>query len=233
MAKTNASRMSSPFSSWVHWTCIGTLVQDAEMGCRRPRGVCLYADVTGHTAIRNDVSQVAALQKQIRDAELEIARIRATHPPDTVRPFHHPLVYFIFRFPPRARAGSEISSEGQSRQKSMLMNQRLTTDQANLKLDEQIEQMRELQEVSDQNTARVDNVRNEVSRTTKEVARLAREREREEARAKEVREGREAGDGKVDELCRWYVLSTFTSCVSAWWTCVSTTAALLGCCRRT
>lgn len=36
-----------------------------------------------------------------------------------------------------------------------------------------------------------------------QVKRLEREREREEARAKEVREGREEGDTKVDELCRW------------------------------
>lgn len=37
------------------------------------------------------------------------------------------------------------------------------------------------------------------------MQRLSREREREEARAKEVREGREAGDTKVDEICNWCV----------------------------
>ena len=65
--------------------------------------------------------------------------------------------------------------------------------------------MQDLQATLDANNARVEEVREQVSRTTKEVSKLAREREREEARAKEVREGREAGDGKVDELCRWYV----------------------------
>jgi len=39
----------------------------------------------------------------------------------------------------------------------------------------------------------------------RQVAKLEREREREEARAKEVREGREAGDTKVDEMCNWCV----------------------------
>lgn len=37
--------------------------------------------------MRQKVSEVAELQKQIRDAELEIARIKATHPPDTVSQF--------------------------------------------------------------------------------------------------------------------------------------------------
>lgn len=39
-----------------------------------------------------------------------------------------------------------------------------------------------------------------------QVARLNNDRAREEARAKEVQEGREAGDTKVDDLCRWSVL---------------------------
>lgn len=34
---------------------------------------------------------------------------------------------------------------------------------------------------------------------------MSRERDREEARAREVREGREAGDTKVDEMCNWSV----------------------------
>lgn len=48
-----------------------------------------------------------------------------------------------------------------------------------------------------------------------QVAKLEREREREEARAKEVREGREAGDTKLDELCHWYVLSAESHCFLA------------------
>jgi len=60
-----------------------------------------------------------------------------------------------------------------------------------------------------------DDVRDKMTRTAKEVShsrittsdvqvqRLERERDREEARAKEVQEGREAGDTKVDEMCRW------------------------------
>lgn len=63
--------------------------------------------------------------------------------------------------------------------------------------------MQDLQQTVDDNTASGERMREAVSRTTKEVSKLSREREREEARAKEVREGREAGDGKVDELCRW------------------------------
>jgi hypothetical protein len=43
------------------------------------------------------------------------------------------------------------------------------------------------------------------ARSDMQVQRLERERDREEARAKEVQEGREAGDTKVDEMCRWSV----------------------------
>jgi hypothetical protein len=48
-------------------------------------------------------------------------------------------------------------------------------------------------------------VRSKAAKAAKDIQRLAKDREREEARAKEVREGREAGDTRVDDLCHWYV----------------------------
>jgi hypothetical protein len=46
-------------------------------------------------------------------------------------------------------------------------------------------------------------IKGEIGKGGKEVVKLGKEREKEEARAREVREGREAGDTRVDELCHW------------------------------
>ncbi|KAL7422301.1 hypothetical protein Q5752_002947 [Cryptotrichosporon argae] len=113
------------------------------------------------------VAEVAAAQKEIREMELELARIKAAHPPED----------------------------------------RLTTDRANEVLEQQTAEIERLTEASGVQGARVDALRDDVGRTHKENGRLAREREREEARAREVREGREAGDTRVDELCGWYTSS--------------------------
>lgn len=64
---------------------------------------------------------------------------------------------------------------------------------------EMIEQTTEAEEAKEE----IEVVRAKASRAAKDVQRLAKDREREEARAKEVREGREAGDTRVDELCHW------------------------------
>jgi len=66
---------------------------------------------------------------------------------------------------------------------------------------EMIEQTTEAEEAKEE----IESVRAKASRAAKDVQRLAKDREREEARAKEVREGREAGDTRVDELCHWSV----------------------------
>jgi hypothetical protein len=81
----------------------------------------------------------------------------------------------------------------------------MTSTQADVILNEQIEEMQRLTEAKESTGRRIEIVRDEMARTAKEVQRLGRDREREEARAKEVYEGREAGDTKVDEMCRWYV----------------------------
>ncbi|GFZ46197.1 hypothetical protein JCM24511_04444 [Saitozyma sp. JCM 24511] len=120
--------------------------------------------------IKSRFAEAQALQKSIRDMELELARIKAKHPPEN----------------------------------------RLTVPQANEILDQQINDIERLTEEISTTGKKVDVAREEVSRTAKEVQRLGREREREEARAKEVREGREAGDTKVDELCQWLSSSIAT-----------------------
>ncbi|WVW83168.1 hypothetical protein I302_105186 [Kwoniella bestiolae CBS 10118] len=117
-----------------------------------------------HIAMSEKLAEAQALQKQIRDMELELARIKATHPPEN----------------------------------------RMTTAQANDTLDAQIVEMERLTDAISSTQSQTDTAREEVARVAKEVQRLSRDREREEARAKEVREGREAGDTKVDEICRWY-----------------------------
>ncbi|WRT67088.1 uncharacterized protein IL334_004054 [Kwoniella shivajii] len=120
-----------------------------------------------HVEMSQRLSEAQALQKQIRDMELELARIKATHPPEN----------------------------------------RMTTAQANDTLEAQIGEMERLTDAISSTQSETDTTREEVSRVAKEVQRLGRDREREEARAKEVREGREAGDTKVDEICRWYTSS--------------------------
>ncbi|WWC61172.1 uncharacterized protein I303_103752 [Kwoniella dejecticola CBS 10117] len=117
-----------------------------------------------HVVMSERLSEAQVLQKQIRDMELELARIKATHPPEN----------------------------------------RMTTTQANDTLDAQIVEMERLTDAISSAQVQTDSTREELARVAKEVQRLGREREREEARAKEVREGREAGDTKVDEICRWY-----------------------------
>ncbi|WWC90102.1 uncharacterized protein L201_005035 [Kwoniella dendrophila CBS 6074] len=117
-----------------------------------------------HTEMSQRLLEAQALQKQIRDMELELARIKATHP----------------------------------------LENRMTTSQANDTLDAQIVEMERLTDALSSTQSQTDTTREEVTKVAKEVQRLSREREREEARAKEVREGREAGDTKVDEICRWY-----------------------------
>ncbi|WWC69508.1 uncharacterized protein I206_103450 [Kwoniella pini CBS 10737] len=117
-----------------------------------------------HTEMSQGLAEAQALQKQIRDMELELARIKATHPPEN----------------------------------------RMTTAQANDTLDAQIVEMERVTDALSSTQTQIDSTREEVAKVAKEVQRLSREREREEARAKEVREGREAGDTKVDEICRWY-----------------------------
>ncbi|OCF36536.1 hypothetical protein I316_01786 [Kwoniella heveanensis BCC8398] len=120
-----------------------------------------------HAQMTQQLAEAQAIQKQIRDMELELARIKATHPPED----------------------------------------RMTTAEANEKLDNQIEEIQDLTDRISSTQSRADSTREEVAKVAKEVQRLSREREREEARAKEVREGREAGDTKVDEICRWLTSS--------------------------
>ena len=81
----------------------------------------------------------------------------------------------------------------------------MTIDQANAVLDQQTEEMQVLMEKQGETALKRENAREMVSKTAKDVLRLERECEREEARAKEVQDGREAGDTKLDEMCRWWV----------------------------
>jgi hypothetical protein len=43
-----------------------------------------HADQVGREKVKQEISEAARLQKQIRDMELELARIKATHPPESV-----------------------------------------------------------------------------------------------------------------------------------------------------
>lgn len=80
---------------------------------------------------------------------------------------------------------------------------RMTEEEASAKADQQIADLTELTEQCGKADIELEVVEREMKRTAKENQRLAKEREREEARAKEVREGREAGDTRVDEVCHW------------------------------
>ncbi|WVO12826.1 hypothetical protein L204_100434 [Cryptococcus depauperatus] len=120
-----------------------------------------------YTKMTSQLSEAQALQKQIRDMELELARIKATYPPDN----------------------------------------RMTANQANEILDAQIDEIQRLTDEREVTQAEADRTREDVARVAQEVQRLSRDREREEARAREVREGREAGDTRVDDACRWLTSS--------------------------
>ncbi|KAK8870084.1 hypothetical protein IAR55_000654 [Kwoniella newhampshirensis] len=134
----------------------------------RTRTVQLAEDnAKKHVEMSQQLSEAQALQKHIRDMELELARIKATHPPEN----------------------------------------RMTIAQANETLDAQILEMERLTDAIASTQSQADSTRDEVAKVAKELQRLSRDREREEARAKEVREGREAGDTKVDEICRWFTSS--------------------------
>lgn len=118
-------------------------------------------------ALSGKMTETQALHKQIKEMELELQRVRATHPPDS----------------------------------------RMTVRQAEARSDEQIMELEEMTERCDRAESELKVVEHGVKSTAKENMRLAKDREREEARAKEVREGREAGDTRVDEICHWYVRS--------------------------
>ncbi|XAO24064.1 hypothetical protein I312_102854 [Cryptococcus bacillisporus CA1280] len=120
-----------------------------------------------HDEMSQQLVEAQTLQKQIRDMELELARIKATHPPEN----------------------------------------RMTVNQANDTLDAQIVEIQQLTDEREATQAQIDQTSEIVARIAKELQRLSRDREREEARAREVREGREAGDTKVDDICRWLTSS--------------------------
>ncbi|WVQ71594.1 hypothetical protein IAR50_001134 [Cryptococcus sp. DSM 104548] len=116
-----------------------------------------------HSEMTSQLSEAQALQKEIRGMELELARIKATYPPEN----------------------------------------RMTISQATDMLDAQTVELGQLMDDKEAVQVETDQTRSEVARIAKDVQRLGRDREREEAKAKEVREGREAGDTKVDDICRW------------------------------
>lgn len=120
-----------------------------------------------------------ALHAKIKDAELEIQRIRATHPPENVR-----------WFGPRTWRQTDVG-------------QRLTPAQAEDILDKQITEIQRLTEDIGVTTTKREQTSQEVAQIGRDLQRLQRDRDREEARAREVRDGREAGDTKVDDMCRW------------------------------
>jgi len=80
---------------------------------------------------------------------------------------------------------------------------RMTTIQAQNLVEQYEGEMIQSTTDADEAKKEVEVVRSKISRAGKDVQRLAKDREREEARAKEVREGREEGDTRVDELCHW------------------------------
>lgn len=80
---------------------------------------------------------------------------------------------------------------------------RMTTTQAQDLVAQQDEEIATTMEEIDVAKKEIEEVKGESGRVGREVVRLGKEREKEEARAKEVREGREEGDTRVDELCHW------------------------------
>lgn len=149
------------------------------------RVLVAYAEMVKET------KEVADLDKDIRELELELARLRSKYPLEDVSP-PPPLICTLM---PRAHPALITAP----------VSQRITTEQAEEVLDNQIVDMQNLEEEKKAVSSQVDEVREELARTAKEVQRMGRERDREEARAKEAREGAEKGDQSVDELCRWLV----------------------------
>ncbi|BEI84239.1 hypothetical protein CcaverHIS002_0408430 [Cutaneotrichosporon cavernicola] len=88
-------------------------------------------------------------------------------------------------------------------------DKRLTTSEADARLEAQQEELERLTADIASADACGAELRSDLSRRNKEVARLQRDREREEARAAEVRRQREAGGAGVraHELGRWYAVS--------------------------
>jgi hypothetical protein len=97
----------------------------------------------------------------------------------------------------------EMELELQRSRAAHPLENRMTTSQAMELVEKYEEEM--IQSTTDGDDAKreLEVVRGKLGRSAKDVQRLAKDREREEARAKEVREGREEGEGKVDELCHW------------------------------
>ena len=97
----------------------------------------------------------------------------------------------------------EMELELQRSRAAHPLENRMTTAQATDLVEQYEEGM--IQSVTDGDEAKreLEVVRGKLTRSAKDVQRLAKDREREEARAKEVREGREEGEGRVDELCHW------------------------------
>lgn len=84
-------------------------------------------------------------------------------------------------------------------------DERMTEDEAATRADQQIANLQELTDESTRADIELEVVQREIKRLGRENVRLGKDEEREEARAREVREGREAGDTRVDEVCHWYV----------------------------
>jgi chromosome segregation ATPase len=85
---------------------------------------------------------------------------------------------------------------------------RMTITQAEVLVEQYEKEMIDSTTEADEAKEEIEAVRVKAARAAKDVQRLAKDREREEARAREVREGREEGDTRVDELCHWSVYIT-------------------------
>jgi chromosome segregation ATPase len=88
---------------------------------------------------------------------------------------------------------------------------RMTIPQAETLVEQYEKEMIDSTTEADEAKEEIEVVRVKATKAAKDVQRLAKDREREEARAREVREGREDGDTRVDELCHWsvYITSLF------------------------
>jgi hypothetical protein len=99
----------------------------------------------------------------------------------------------------------EMELEMQRMRAAHPIENRMTSQQAQALVEQYEGEMIESTENAEQAKVELEVVGGQVKRAAKDVQRLAKDREREEARAREVREGREEGDTRVDELCHWYV----------------------------
>ena len=165
-------------------------------------GLIVRSSCSAYAEMVKETKEVADLDKDIRELELELARLRSKYPLEDVSDPRFPtswsrLGYYHSPQFVLTHLGSSITFS--------VHPQRITTEQAETILDNQIVEMQNLEEEKKAVSAQVDEVREELARTAKEVQRMGRERDREEARAKEAREGAEKGDRSVDELCRWSV----------------------------